>query len=241
MKKKIVMFGLNAREMKRLSTFPGSTEFDLFAAMNRQQLVETMSVTAIDLLIVQFDDAMLKRYGNVLAALVLNCDKVVVLNTSHVNRSKVTLMFGEKPVRVFDKNDTIAFWDFMIERMSKWQSEQTGVLRKKMALLIDSEAAFSSPYSSLLLRNNFNVVYSAFSSAEDELLENQYDLVLAKAETPCGDSISALDPLKRGFNKNTPFLFVTKSKQPAKNSGLVFSESDDLSELEFCVKKFGQG
>lgn len=241
MKKKIVMFGLDAREIKRLSTFPGSTEFDLFAALSKQQFIEIKSVTEIDLLILQLDDEMLKRYGNALASLVTACHKLVVLNTSHLSRTGVALLFGDIPIRIFDQYNTIAFWDYMIERISKWQREQNKVLQKKLALLIDTDAAYASPYSNILVRNNFIVVYSAFHTAEDELLENQYDLVVARAETPGGDSLPALNPSNRGYNKNTPFLFVTKKKTHNTSKEFMFNESDDLTELEVCVKKFSCG
>lgn len=241
MKKKIVMFGLDAREIKRLSTFPGSTEFDLFAALSKQQFIEIKSVTEIDLLILQLDDEMLNRYGNALASLVTACHKFVVLNKSHLSRAGVALLFGDRPFRIFDQNSIIAFWDYMIERISNWQNEQNRVLQKKLALLIDADAAYASPYSNILLRNNFNVVYSGFQTAEDELLEHQYDLVLARAETPSGDSLPALNPSNRGYNKNTPFLFVTKMKTHNTSKELMFNEADDLAELEVCVKKFSCG
>ena len=221
-----------------MSAFPGSAEVDLIAALSRQQVVEVLCVTSPDMVVVWLDDAMMQKYGAVMSAMVLNCDKLIVINNSAYHRSKVALLFGDTPVRVFERTDLISFWNFMLERLSKWKLEAGVQLRKQQALLIDGGAAVSQNLNAMLHRNNFEVVYRAFSGAEDELFEKQYDLVLAKAEMPDGSAFSAVDPSNRGFNKNTPFLFYSESLYHNQTGLHLFNCRDELSQLEFYVKKY---
>lgn len=221
-----------------MSAFPGSAEVDLIAALSRQQVVEALSVTVADMVVVWLDDTMMQKYGTVLSAVVLTCNKLVVINNSAYHRSKISLLFGETPVRVFERSDLISFWNFMLERLSKWKLEAGVQLLKKQALLIDSGTTVSQHLNAMLHRNNFEVVYRAFSGAEDELFEKQYDLVLAKAEMPDGTAFSALDPANRGFNKNTPFLFYSESLHHDQTELHLFNSRDELPQLEFYVKKY---
>lgn len=238
MKRKVLLFGMNAQDIKQMSAFPGSAEVDLIAALSRQQVVEVLSVTTPDMVVVWLDEAMMQKYGAVLSSLVLNCNKLIVLNNSNYHRSKIALLFGETPVRVFERSDLISFWNFMLERLAKWTSEASIQLRKKQALLIDGGTSVSSDLNAILHRNNFEVVYRAFAGAEDELYEKQYDLVLAKAEMPDGTAFSAINPANRGFNKNTPFLFYSESSHHQEAGLHLFNSRDELPELEFYVKKY---
>ena len=235
-----MLFGMNAQDIKQMSTFPGSAEVDLFAALSRQQVVEVLGVTSPDMVVMWLDEAMMQKYGAVMSAMVLNCNKLIVINNSAYHHSKIALLFGDTPVRVFEQADIISFWNFMIERLSKWKSEAGVKLQKKQALLIDGGTTVSQNLNAMLYRNNFEVAYRAFSGAEDELFEKQYDLVLAKAEMPDGSAFSAIDPANRGFNKNTPFLFYSESLHHNETGNHMFNSKVELPELEFYVKKYSR-
>lgn len=237
MKRKVLLFGMNELEIQHLAMFPGSTEVDLIAATNHQQLLDTACVATPDCVVAWISNETVKSLGAALASMVLVADKLVVFNCSSYNASQLSQLFGKLPMRVFEQHEEIQYWNFMLSRITQWRNEYYARQGFKRVLLIDNNPLMSRNLSKLLHRYSVEVVCIDPAGAEDGLYEQVYDLVIARAESPDSTGFATYYYGNRGFNKNTPFVFYSETKRHSYQLPEVYNYGEEFDQLEVCVKK----
>jgi hypothetical protein len=224
MKKKVLIYASAGSSITRFVEFFDRQTVDVVAAITAKQVIDVTSVRLPELIMVVLTDELIERHTDLLLRLPRLCKEFILFNLSSIQATDLRALYDSKFARYFGPSESLSLQEHLAQKMGEWKEPMVTQQKNRRALLVDEHTATQISLNALLLHHQFEVKYAnSFEAAEDQLLENKFDLVITNSYDDSSAGENLVINGRKGCNKNTSFFFLTlKSKSSVANEIVNF-------------------